>query len=103
MPESGVDAVRNVAIDGKRIAAISTQRLRGKVEVDATVLVVAPGFIDLYPHSHNPEAQRLKAIDGVTTVFELGVGVSPVSDCYAAHEGKSLINFGANSDIFRRA
>ncbi len=96
-PESGLDAVRDLGISGKKIAAISTQALRGKVEIDASGLVVAPGFIDLHQHSHSPEAYRYKAMDGVTTALELEVGVSPVSEWYAAREGKSLINFGASS------
>ncbi len=96
-PESGLDAVRHVGITGKKIAAISTQPLHGKVEIDAAGLVVAPGFIDLHQHSHSPEAYRFKAMDGVTTALELEVGVSPVSEWYAAREGKSLINFGASA------
>jgi N-acyl-D-aspartate/D-glutamate deacylase len=96
-PESGLDAVRNVGIRGKKIAAISTDQLRGKVEIDARGLVVAPGFIDLHQHSETPEAYRYKAMDGVTTALELEVGVSPVSEWYTAREGKALINFGASS------
>ena len=49
-PESGLDAVRSVGITGNKIAAISAGSLRGKVEVDATGLVIAPGFIDLHQH-----------------------------------------------------
>ena len=96
-PESGLDAVRSVGITGSKIAAISVDPLRGKVEVDAAGLVIAPGFIDLHQHSQTPEAAGFKAMDGVTTALELEVGVSPVSEWYAAREGKSLINFGASS------
>ena len=96
-PESGLDAVRSVGIQGKRIARISARPLRGKVEVDAKGLVVAPGFIDLHSHGQNPENYRYKAMDGVTTALELEVGVSPVAEWYAAREGKALINFGASS------
>ena len=96
-PESGLDGVRNLGIRGKKIASISTNQLRGKVEIDATGLVVAPGFIDLHQHSQTPEAYRYKAMDGVTTALELEAGVSPVSEWYAAREGKALINFGASS------
>ncbi|MEO8049434.1 MAG: amidohydrolase family protein [Acidobacteriota bacterium] len=96
-PESGLDAVRSVGINGSKIAAISAGTLRGKAEVDATGLVIAPGFIDLHQHSQTPEAYGFKAMDGVTTSLELEVGVSPVSEWYAAREGKSLINFGASS------
>ena len=50
-PESGLDAVRNVAVTGRTIAAVSSSPLRGKVEIDAAGLVVSPGFIDLHSHS----------------------------------------------------
>jgi len=96
-PESGVDAVRNVAISGRAIAALSTEPLHGRVEIDATGLVVAPGFIDLHSHGQTPENYRYKAMDGVTTALELEVGASPVSSWYAARDGRSLINFGASS------
>jgi N-acyl-D-aspartate/D-glutamate deacylase len=96
-PESSLDAVRSVGINGKTIVAISTRPLRGKVEVDATGLVIAPGFIDLHQHSQTPEAYRFKAMDGVTTALELEVGASPLSEWYAARQGKSLIHFGASS------
>ncbi|PWU00860.1 MAG: D-glutamate deacylase [Terriglobia bacterium] len=96
-PESGLDAVRSVGIRGNKIAAISTSPLRGRVEIDAASLVVAPGFIDLHQHSQTPEAYRYKAMDGVTTALELEAGVSPVSAWYTAREGKALINFGASS------
>lgn len=96
-PESGLDGVRYVGINGKKIAAISTGPLRGKIEIDAGGLVVAPGFIDLHSHGQTPEAYSYKAMDGVTTALELEVGVWPVSEWYSAREGKSLIHFGASS------
>ena len=96
-PESGLDGIRDVAITGKKIAAISTTRLRGKTEIDATGLVIAPGFIDLHSHGQTPENYRYKAMDGVTTALELEVGVYPAGEWYAARTGKSLIHFGASS------
>jgi N-acyl-D-aspartate/D-glutamate deacylase len=96
-PESGLDAVRYIGINGKKITAISTSPLHGKIVIDANGLVVAPGFIDLHSHGQTPEAYRYKAMDGVTTALELEVGVSPVSEWYTAREGKSLIHFGASS------
>jgi N-acyl-D-aspartate/D-glutamate deacylase len=96
-PESGLDAVRSVGINGNKIAAVSASPLHGKLEVDARNLVIAPGFIDLHQHSQTPEAYGFKAMDGVTTALELEVGVFPVSEWYAARAGKSIINFGASS------
>jgi dihydroorotase len=95
-PESGLDAVRSIAITGKKIAAISAQPLRGKVEIDAAGLVIAPGFIDIHAHGQTPENYRYKAMDGVTTALELEIGVSPLAAWYAAREGKALVNFGAS-------
>src|SRR5437764_588628 len=96
-PESGLDAIRSVGIEGKKIAAISARLLRGKVEIEAAGLVVAPGFIDLHSHGQTPENYRYKAMDGVTTALELEVGVSPVAAWYATREGKALVNFGASA------
>jgi len=96
-PESGLDAIRNVAIQSGKIVAISSEPMRGKSTIDATGLVVAPGFIDLHSHGQNAENYRYKAMDGVTTALELEVGVYPVQPWYAAREGKALINFGASS------
>lgn len=96
-PESGLDAVRNVGIRGRRIAAISSAPLRGHTTVDVHGLVVAPGFIDLHSHGQDDENYRFKAHDGVTTALELEIGVSPVAEWYQAREGKALINFGASS------
>jgi len=55
-PESGLDAVRDVGISGRSIAAVSATPLHGRVVVDVTGLVVAPGFIDLHSHGQTPEA-----------------------------------------------
>ena len=96
-PESGLDAVRSVGINGNKIAAVSASPLHGKLEVDARNLVIAPGFIDLHQHSQTPEAYGFKAMDGVTTALELEVGVFPVSEWYAVRAGKSIVNFGASS------
>jgi N-acyl-D-aspartate/D-glutamate deacylase len=96
-PASALDAVRNVGVTGRTIAAIAADPLRGRIEIDAAGLIVAPGFIDLHSHGQSPENYRYKAMDGVTTALELEVGVSPVSDWYRAREGRSLIHFGASA------
>ncbi|HEX4004880.1 MAG TPA: amidohydrolase family protein [Acidobacteriaceae bacterium] len=96
-PETGLDAIRNVAIQDKKIVAISTGTLRGKMVIDATGLVVAPGFIDLHSHGQDAENYRYKAMDGVTTALELERGVYPVAPWYAERAGKALINYGASS------
>ena len=96
-PESGLDAIRNVGIRGRSIAAISDRPLAGKIAIDAKGLVIAPGFIDLHSHGQDDENYRYKARDGVTTALEMEVGVSPVAAWYAEREGKALVNFGATA------
>jgi dihydroorotase len=96
-PESGTDAVRNVGIQGGKIAAITTEAIRGRNTIDAHGLVVAPGFIDLHSHGQDDENYRYKAMDGVTTALELEVGVGDVDRWYGEREGKALINFGASA------
>ncbi len=96
-PESGLDAIRYVGINGKRIEAISATPLAGRTIVDVRGLVVAPGFIDLHSHGQDDENYHYKAHDGVTTALELEIGVSPVAAWYQSREGKALINFGASS------
>ena len=96
-PESGTDAVRNIGIRGKTIAAVTADKLRGRSEIDVRGLVVSPGFIDLHSHGQDDENYRYKAHDGVTTALELEIGVSPVGDWYRTREGKALVNFGASS------
>jgi hypothetical protein len=96
-PETGLDAIRNVAIQGRKIVAVSTGAMRGKTVIDATGLIVAPGFIDLHSHGQDAENYRYKAMDGVTTALELERGVFPVAPWYAQRKGKALINYGASS------
>ncbi|MFN7826489.1 MAG: amidohydrolase family protein [Acidobacteriota bacterium] len=93
-PESQLDGVRNIGLQGSRIAAVSAGPLRGRVTVDATGLVIAPGLIDLHSHGQDDENYRFKARDGVTTALELEVGAADIPAWYAEREGKSLINFG---------
>jgi N-acyl-D-aspartate/D-glutamate deacylase len=93
-PETKLDAVRWVGIDGGTIRAVSTKALQGRKTIDAKGLVVAPGFIDLHEHGQDFEAYTFQARDGVTSTFELEVGTADVAGWYAAREGKSLINHG---------
>jgi len=95
-PESGLDAVRNVGIRAGKIVEVTERALQGKEVIDATGLVVSPGFIDLHQHGQDAENDSAKAADGVTTSLEMEVGTADVDAWYAALEGKSRINFGVS-------
>jgi len=94
-PETGLDAVRTIGISNGAIARVTTGDLDGARTIDASGLVVAPGFIDLHSHGQDAENYRLKALDGVTTALELEIGVLDVPGFIAARRGRALVNFGA--------
>jgi N-acyl-D-aspartate/D-glutamate deacylase len=95
-PESGLDGVRSVGVSGGKVSAISDGVLTGKRVIDASGLVVAPGFIDLHEHGQTEEAYRYEAADGVTTSFELEIGTADVDKWYQEREQGRLINFGVS-------
>ena len=95
-PESGLDAVRNVGVRGGTIAAISPDRLEGRTVIDASGLVVSPGFIDLHAHGQTAETYRFQARDGVTTALELEVGAGDIPAWYGARKSGALINYGVS-------
>lgn len=99
-PGSGLDAIRNVGIRGGSIAAVSEGDLVGETTVDASGLVVAPGFINLHSHSWTALGQEFELRDGITTALELEAGAYPVAD-FGTHApiaiaDKARINFGAS-------
>lgn len=98
-PESALDALREVAVRDGEIVAVSevgARRFEATEVLDASGLVVAPGFIDLHAHGQDLESSRFQARDGVTTALELEIGVFPVDPWYRSREGRALINFGAS-------
>jgi Amidohydrolase family len=98
-PETGADRIANLGVSKGRIAAISKAPLSGKRRIDAKGLVVAPGFIDLHSHGHDPFGYDQQVRDGVTTSLELEAGFYPVKDFYASRAGKTRINYGASVSI----
>ncbi len=95
-PETGLDAVRNIAVNGDRIVAVSEAPLKGRRTIDARGLVAAPGFIDIHSHATTREAAGYQAKDGVTTRLELEIGTWPVSAWYRAKQGRELLNYGTS-------
>lgn len=99
-PDSGLDGVRNIGVSDGRIVEITSRELTGARVLDATSLIVAPGFVDLHSHAWTPVGMRMHARDGVTTALELESGSYPVAKhgTYGdiALAGRSPINYGAS-------
>ncbi len=95
-PESGLDAVRTIGVIGGEIAAITESSLEGDRVIQATGLVVVPGFIDLHEHGQEEDSYRMMVRDGVTTALELEVGTADVEGWYTEREGGQLVNHGVS-------
>src|SRR4051812_30110693 len=95
-PESGLDSVRNLGIRGGRVEAVSRSSLAGARVIDASGLVVAPGFIDLHEHGQNEESYSFMVRDGVTSAFEIEVGTDDVPAWYASRDGGQIVNYGVS-------
>jgi hypothetical protein len=95
-PETKLDAVRNVGIKDGRIAVVTDTNITGAETIDASGLVVAPGFIDFHVHGQDPFSQKVILRDGVTSPLELELGAYPVEDFYASRTGKSQANYGVS-------
>ncbi len=100
-PETGLDAIRDVGVHEGRIVWLGpSASLHGDVrvrrELDASGLVIAPGFIDLHAHGQGDRAHDYQARDGVTTALELEWGYPEVGAFLEAKRGRSRIHYGAS-------
>ncbi|WP_174274602.1 N-acyl-D-amino-acid deacylase family protein [Sphingomonas bacterium] len=79
----GEPRIGDVAIDGRTIVAIGTIEGRGREEIDATGLIVTPGFVDVHTHYDCQITwdERLMPTShhGVTTVVmgNCAIGIAP--------------------------
>ena len=106
-PDSGYDQIANVGLIGSKIALISTAALTGKKTVDATNLVVAPGFIDILSYEPNSYGVWYKLGDGVTTNLGMHGIKNPVDapGFFSAYSGSNAppVHYGgAFSDQWYR-
>lgn len=92
----------NLGITGSKITRITKESIEGKKVIDATNLVVSPGFVDLISYDPNSVGIRLKVLDGVTTNLAMHGGTEDAESWYRAW-GKNgvLTNYGASTFITR--
>src|ERR1700761_7315198 len=100
-PETGLDAIRNIGIQGHSIGDVSPSPLKGRRLIDGKGVVAAPGFIDPHPNAYGDETSAYQAMDGVTTRLELEIGFFPVKRWYAKKHDHELINYGASVNHLR--
>src|SRR5262245_58079958 len=95
-PESGRDDIANVGVRGDKIAVITTRPLRGRRELDATGLVVAPGFIDILSSTKADKTTHIQKIsDGLTTTFGMHGGPLKPAEYHQRMQAIGpLINYG---------
>lgn len=94
-PASGFDGRANVGVRGERVAAVTRDDLEGERVIDASGLVVAPGFVDILAGGFTMEGNRYKAADGVTTILAMHGGPVDVAEWYETRrtEGR-LVHHG---------
>ena len=99
-PETNFDAIRNVGVRDGKIVAITKDAIQGTETIDATGLVVSPGFIDGHLHVVDaPLGQKAALRDGVTTAMDLEVGAYPVDLWYDNLARRSQTNYGATVSV----
>ena len=99
-PETKFDQVTNVGIKDGIIVRISEDNMSGDRTIDATGLVVSPGFIDTHFHSVDRYATKLAVADGITTGMDLEAGASRVGEWYAKKDKEGWqINYGTTTSM----
>ncbi len=92
----------NLGIKDGKIKRITKQNIVGKEVIDATNLVVSPGFIDLISYDPNDVGIKFKILDGVTSNLAMHGGTEDAKTWYNRWEKRGLpVNFGASTFITR--
>jgi dihydroorotase len=97
-PTSGTDAPRDVWLDGDRIVRIAapggkpSQENGGVETMDATGLIVAPGFIDLHCHLREPGIENSETIETGTRAAARGgfTAVCPMPNTRPVNDSASV-------------
>jgi dihydroorotase len=106
-PSMGLDAVRDVAIAGGKIAAVEANIAADATEtIDARGKIVTPGLIDIHTHAgRSKEGPPMCLQDGVTGWVDAGTGGADNIDAVAAiarggpQIGRCLVNIARTGVI----
>ena len=95
-PANLIDDVLNIAISNGQIVKVTRKPVKANQVIDASDLVVAPGFIDIlagYPN--RDESAIFKVTDGVTSIVSMHGGPVDVKKWYGEIEEQgSYIHYG---------
>ncbi len=95
-PASGFDGIINVGIDNGAITGFGSEVAHAKLKIDASGMVVSPGFIDVLSYEPDTKGAWYKIADGVTT--NLGMhGMQQgwwLPDFFSAYQDSSPVHFG---------
>jgi dihydroorotase len=96
-PASGVDAPRDILLDGDRIATVAPQgqleeRSKGAEIFDAKDFIVSPGFIDLHCHLREPGGESSETIETGTRAAARGgfTAVCPMPNTRPVNDNASV-------------
>jgi dihydroorotase len=106
-PSAGLDAIRDVAIAGGKIAAVEANIADSAAEtIDARGRIVAPGLIDIHTHAgRGKDGPPMCLQDGVTGWVDAGTGGADNMDAVAAvargapQIGRCLVNIARTGVI----
>jgi N-acyl-D-aspartate/D-glutamate deacylase len=100
-PETGLDGVFNVGINGETITTLADpgQELIARTRtIDATGMVVSPGFIDILSYEPNPYGIWFKVADGVTSNVGMHGINKAAADFVEEYTGQTPCNYGGAFD-----
>ena len=99
-PETLTDRVANVGIRKGQIARITGDAIKGKSTIDASGLVVAPGFIDIHSHTPTRLGEHLSVLDGITTQLDLEAGAYPPTSYGYQYRAGAQLHYGSSVGHF---
>src|ERR1700733_9715325 len=95
-PASRLDAVCDVAIDDGRIAAIGQNlEATGATELDASGLIVAPGFIDMHVHLREPGFEHAETIESGARAAAAGgfTSIAPMPNTAPVNDSATVTSY----------
>lgn len=90
-PKNQVCSQLNVVIENDKITAITREKVMGDLEIDASGLVVAPGFVDIHMHEDSYDSKNdAFNIDIFARMLRMGVTTAIGGNCGKGPESPDL-------------